>query len=235
MVYESDFYTTRRPYRPASSYSVSRRQLGDWEKVPFVPRPSLVPDPVTAFGRRERPGVRGSILDPVVRQNIPPAPEAKLAPIAPYVSPRDQTRNRVLAAVGVRERTYEADPLGTPRDHMDVVLAAAHGRPEHTPRHRHTPRHYVVVDRDPVGRRADEQYSYSYSSTSERSGTGSGLPQRSTYSTSTERRTGSGPGGYSYTSERSSNLGGPGGYSYSSTTSGRLPYGTNYRHYSYRV
>lgn len=98
-----------------------------------------------------------------------------------------------------------------------------------------TPRHYVVVDRDPIApRRAEEQYSYSYSSTSQRSA-GSGLPQRSSYSNTVERRTGSGPGGYSYTSERSSNLGGPGGYSYSSTSSGRLPYGTTYRHYSYRV
>ncbi|MDK0841553.1 hypothetical protein P5E51_15775, partial [Clostridium perfringens] len=98
-----------------------------------------------------------------------------------------------------------------------------------------TPRHYVVVDRDPVlPRRAEEQYSYSYQSTSERTA-GSGLPQRSSYSSTVERRTGSGPGGYSYSSERSSNLGGPGGYSYSSTSSGRLPYGTTYRHYSYRV
>lgn len=99
-----------------------------------------------------------------------------------------------------------------------------------------TPRHYVVVDRETraAPRRADEQYSYSYSSASTRD-TGAGLPQRSSYSTSVERRTGSGPGGYSYSSERSSNLGGPGGYSYSSTSSGRLPYGTNYRHYSYRV
>lgn len=62
--------------------------------------------------------------------------ESKLRPLAPYVSPRDQTRARVLAAVGQRERAYEAAPLGTPRDHMDVVLAQAHGRPEHAA-HRH--------------------------------------------------------------------------------------------------
>lgn len=113
-----------------------QRTLGDWEKVPFVPRPSLVPDPITAFGRRSRPGVRGPVLEPVARQNIAPLPEAKLAPIAPYVSPRDQTRARVLAQVGQRERAYGADPLGTPRDHMDVLLAQAHGRPERSP-HRH--------------------------------------------------------------------------------------------------
>lgn len=101
-----------------------------------MPRPSLVPDPITAFGRRSRPGVRASVLDPVTQQNIAPLPESKLAPIAPYVSPRDRTRARVLAQVGQRERAYEADPLGTPRDHMDVLLAQAHGRPERNP-HRH--------------------------------------------------------------------------------------------------
>lgn len=110
--------------------------MGDWELVPYVPRPSLVPDPVTAFGRRSRPGTRASVLDPVTKQNIPPKPESKLAPLAPYVSPREQTRARVLSTVGQRERAYAADPLGTPRDHMDVVLATAHGRPER-PAHRH--------------------------------------------------------------------------------------------------
>lgn len=97
-----------------------------------------------------------------------------------------------------------------------------------------TPRHYVVVDRDVAPRRAEEQYSYSYQSTQQRA-LGDGVPQRSSYSSTVERRAGSGPGGYSYTSERSSNLGGPGGYSYSSTGSGRLPYSNSYRHYSYRV
>lgn len=115
---------------------MQRPTIGDWEKVPFVPRPSLVPDPVTAFGRRTRPGARASVLDPVIKQNIAPKPESKLAPLAPYVSPREQTRARVLAAVGQRERAFEADPLGTPRDHMDVLLAQAHGRPLHAA-HRH--------------------------------------------------------------------------------------------------
>ncbi|CAH0384369.1 unnamed protein product [Bemisia tabaci] len=56
MVYESDFYTTRRPYtRPSptiSSYSITRRYEVPWEKVPFVPRPSQVPLPYTVYGRR---------------------------------------------------------------------------------------------------------------------------------------------------------------------------------------
>lgn len=115
---------------------MQRQPLGDWDKVPYVPRPSLVPDPVTAFGRRSRPGARHSILEPVTRQNIAPKPESKLAPLAPYVSPRDQTRARVLAAVSQRERCLEADPLYTPRDHMDVLLAQSHGRPQHAA-HRH--------------------------------------------------------------------------------------------------
>lgn len=110
------------------------QRAGDWEKVPFVPRPSLVPDPVTAFGRRTRPGARRSVLEPVTKQNIPPLPEAKLAPLAPYVSPRDRTRERVLASIGMRERAYAADPLATPRDHMDLVLASAHGLPQHAGR-----------------------------------------------------------------------------------------------------
>ncbi|KAI4496969.1 hypothetical protein M0802_007917 [Mischocyttarus mexicanus] len=56
MVYESDFYTTRRPYsRPlASSYSVTKPDLFPWEKVPFVPRPSLVPEPFTVWGRKKQ-------------------------------------------------------------------------------------------------------------------------------------------------------------------------------------
>lgn len=99
-----------------------------------MPRPSLVPDPVTAFGRRTRPGARASVLEPVTKQNIAPMAESKLRPLAPYVSPRERTRERVLASIGQRERAYEADPLGTPRDHMDVVLAAAHGLPQHAAR-----------------------------------------------------------------------------------------------------
>ncbi|KOX78753.1 hypothetical protein WN51_08512 [Melipona quadrifasciata] len=56
MVYESDFYTTRRPYsRPlVSSYSITKQDYFPWEKVPFVPRPSLVPDPFTVWGRKKQ-------------------------------------------------------------------------------------------------------------------------------------------------------------------------------------
>ncbi|KAG5894668.1 hypothetical protein JTB14_017375 [Gonioctena quinquepunctata] len=108
-----------------------------------------------------------------------------------------------------------------------------------------TPRHYVVRDTpDRSQRTAEQVYSYSYNSnlgsSSNRYGDPYSTPSRSSQSTSesvTRSSTG-GPGGYSYSSERSSRSrgDGPGGYSssYSSTTSGRLPGGTSYRHYSYR-
>jgi hypothetical protein len=107
-----------------------------------------------------------------------------------------------------------------------------------------TPRHYLVSDSLERPRRAEQQYSYSYSSTTEntRNSPGSSVPTRS-YSSSSERvqkSSGSGPSSYNYSTERSSRNygdGRPGGYhsSYSSTTSGRLPHGTTYRHFSYRV
>lgn len=109
---------------------------------------------------------------------------------------------------------------------------------------RQTPRHYVVTDTPDRPRRAEEQYSYSYASEKSESTSSSSpyssLPVRS-YSSSSERvsrSTGSGPGSYSYNTERSTRSSDyPGSYhsSYSSTTSGRLPHGTSYRHFSYRV
>ncbi|BES90995.1 Hypothetical protein NTJ_03804 [Nesidiocoris tenuis] len=107
-----------------------------------------------------------------------------------------------------------------------------------------TPRHYVVTD-TPDRRRAEEQYAYSYTSSTDRTSSDSsrgGVPSRS-YSSSSEsvqRSSGGGPGAYSYSTDRTSrsyDSGRPGSYhsSYSSTSSGRLPGGTSYRHFSYRV
>lgn len=102
-------------------------------------------------------------------------------------------------------------------------------------------RSYYSVSDSPSGRsrRADEQYSYSYTSSTEKNSSSSNpysRPERSSYTTTTERKSETGPGGYSYNTSRTSTSGaGPGGYSYSSTSSGRLPYGTSYRHYSYHV
>jgi len=91
-------------------------------------------------------------------------------------------------------------------------------------------------------RSAQEQYSYSYinnSSNTSSSDPYSSRPQKATYSQESVIKRENGPYG-SYSTERStktSSGGGPGSYrsSYESTTSGRLPGGTSYRHYSYRV
>lgn len=106
-----------------------------------------------------------------------------------------------------------------------------------------TPRYSSYTTTDVGAPRRDES-SYSYSKTV-RSETSSAsadpyssrpTTSSSTYSSTSERNSRGGPGGYSYSTERTTTTGGgPGGYSYSSTTSGRLPHGTSYRHYSYRV
>lgn len=108
-----------------------------------------------------------------------------------------------------------------------------------------TPRHYVVRDYPEVGvRSAQEQYSYAYTNTSSSSSSSladpyTRRPQRSSYTEENVVKRESGPYG-SYSTERSSRSstgGGPGSYhsSYESHSSGRLPGGTTYRHFSYRV
>nr|XP_022913084.1 uncharacterized protein CG45078-like isoform X12 [Onthophagus taurus] len=127
MVYESDFYTTRRPYRATpsiSTYTVSRREI-PWEKVPFVPRPSLVPDPVTAFGRRkpeeQQQVVRKIILSPLEKARI--RPKTNLSELKPYVSAREQTKQRVLSMINKKESVPGELPGS---DAMDVVLPKIH-------------------------------------------------------------------------------------------------------------
>lgn len=105
-----------------------------------------------------------------------------------------------------------------------------------------TPRYYNVSD-STNPRTAEQQYSYSYQSTSVRdSNNPYGRPERSTYSSTTERKSATGPSGYNYSTDRTSTTGSrPGDYSYSSTTSGRLPHGTHSIHiridwiYAYRI
>uniref|UniRef100_A0A1L8DCQ9 Uncharacterized protein n=1 Tax=Nyssomyia neivai TaxID=330878 RepID=A0A1L8DCQ9_9DIPT len=131
MVYESDFYTTRRPYssRPnVSSYTVTRNEV-PWEKVPFVPRPSLIADPVTAFGKtKPKREERKSILDPINRAAIKPK-ESLLRPLEPYVSAREKTRANVLREVkrqeGIRENGG-SQAAATDFQSMDSILPRLH-------------------------------------------------------------------------------------------------------------
>ncbi|XP_061392681.1 uncharacterized protein CG45078-like isoform X1 [Musca vetustissima] len=135
MVYESGF-TTRRTYssRPVvSSYTVSRYTPTtiDWEKCPFVPRPSLISDPVTAFGRNgyEHKKQQSSILDPINRAAIKPNYTKLEEPIQPYVSARDKNRSRILNMVRMHIDTVEAGgntAARTSNDSLDTVLPRVH-------------------------------------------------------------------------------------------------------------
>ncbi|XP_020814629.1 uncharacterized protein CG45078 isoform X3 [Drosophila serrata] len=136
MVYESGF-TTRRTYssRPVTtSYAVTRtnqRTPIDWEKVPFVPRPSLISDPVTAFGvrRPDHERRKHSILDPINRAAIKPNYRLAYEPIEPYVSTRDKNRTRILGMVRQHIDTVEAGgntAARTFRDSLDSQLPRLH-------------------------------------------------------------------------------------------------------------
>lgn len=106
-----------------------RREV-DWEKTPFVPRPSLIADPVTAFGKsKPRKQEQVSILDRINREGIKPNQEILDRPIHPYISARDETRNRVLSEVrrnaDIREGGGSA-ALITDKYSMDKVLPRLH-------------------------------------------------------------------------------------------------------------
>lgn len=96
-----------------------------WEKVPFVPRPSLVPDPITAYGKRkdkrEVKEEKKLICSPSERAKI--KPKELLAPPKPYVSAREATRERVFHAIQREGLGQNALPNS---DSMDVILPRLH-------------------------------------------------------------------------------------------------------------
>lgn len=131
-----------RPNKQNSPHprNAQRREV-DWEKVPFVPRPSLIAEPITAFGKkRPRHQDRPNILDPIQRANIKPSAEVLARPIEPYVSARDVTRNRVAQEL---RRNIELRQAGgcaaitTDARSMDVVLPRLHHTAAVKPVHRH--------------------------------------------------------------------------------------------------
>lgn len=91
--------------------------------MPFVPRPCLVPDPVTAFGKKKpqqqelQKPQRKSILLPEERAKI--KPKAYLEPVKPYVSARDNTREKVFTSI-LRAHTQPN------AESMDHVLPRLH-------------------------------------------------------------------------------------------------------------
>uniref|UniRef100_A0A182NA93 Uncharacterized protein n=1 Tax=Anopheles dirus TaxID=7168 RepID=A0A182NA93_9DIPT len=227
------------PARKTNPRSCRRRGV-DWDKVPFVPRPSLIPDPVTTYGKRQpRKQAHVSILEAINREGIEPDPRILARPIEDYRSPRDINRERIANELHRREYN-RATGHTTDADNVDTLLRRVHGTAPVKEGRRHTPRYTTVETSTP---RRDESYTYSktYKTVTESSNASDPYSSRpstssSSYSSTTERNSRGGPGGYSYSTERTSTTGGgPGGYSYSSTTSGRLPHGTTYRHYSYRT
>lgn len=101
-----------------------------WEKVPYVPRPSLIADPITAFGkRRPKNEERISILEKINREGIQPSAEVLARPIQPYISARDETRQKVFSMVRRHSERVEAGgslAASTARDSMDYVLPRLH-------------------------------------------------------------------------------------------------------------
>uniref|UniRef100_A0A182M5D4 Uncharacterized protein n=1 Tax=Anopheles culicifacies TaxID=139723 RepID=A0A182M5D4_9DIPT len=197
----------------------------------------MIPDPVTAYGKRQpRKEARISILEAINREGIEPDPRILARPIEAYQSPRDQNRQRIANELHRREYN-RATGHTTDADNVDTLLRRVHGTAPVKEGRRHTPRYTTVETSTP---RESYTYSKTYKTVTESSNSSDPYTRPSTssssYSSTTERNSRGGPGGYSYSTERTSTTGsGPGGYSYSSTTSGRLPHGTTYRHYSYRV
>lgn len=119
---------------------LQRREV-DWEKVPFVPRPSLIADPITAFGKsKPRNEVKQSILQRINREGIKPSQEVLNRPIQPYISARDATRSRVLGEVrrnaNIREGGGSA-ALVTDKFSMDNILPRLHNTAAVKAPHRH--------------------------------------------------------------------------------------------------
>ena len=113
-------------------YGNFQRREVPWEKVPFVPRPSLVPDPITAFGKRQpKSEVRKrSILEQINREAIKPDPVILARPIDPYVSARDATREKVRNELKRQENLRTKDGSNThnvDRNSMDILLERVHG------------------------------------------------------------------------------------------------------------
>lgn len=112
-----------------------------WDKVPFVARPSLIADPITAFGKRKplNPDsvVRreGSIVQRL-KAEIKPKPESSLRPLEPYKTPRDITRDKVFDEIRHHQRVRESGgltPYMTDRQSLDVILPRLHGRSGKSP------------------------------------------------------------------------------------------------------
>ena len=122
---------------------IQRREI-PWEKVPFVPRPSLIADPITAFGRRKPKQEdlqrrEGSIVSRLNRE-IKAKPEMYLRPLEDIRSPREQTRDKVYNEIRHHQRIRESGGLTTyftDNQSLDVILPRLHGKSAYVPAAEH--------------------------------------------------------------------------------------------------
>lgn len=100
-----------------------------------MPRPALIADPITAFGKRKpltQEGVtkrEGSIVQRL-KAEIKAKPLSHLKPLEPYKSPRDHTREKVFDELRYHQRVRDSDGLTsylTDKHSLDVILPRVHG------------------------------------------------------------------------------------------------------------
>lgn len=119
-------------------FSFLQRREVPWEKVPFVPRPSLIADPITAFGKKkslfpkdERDRREGGSIVQQLKSEIKAKPLSQLRPLEDYKSPRDQTRDKVSTEIHRQQRIRESGGLTsyfTDSNSMDMILPRLHGK-----------------------------------------------------------------------------------------------------------
>jgi hypothetical protein len=122
---------------------LQQRREVPWEKVPFVARPSLIADPITAFGKKKplvtessMPRYEGSIVQKL-KTEIKPKAESQLRPLEPYKSPRDITRERVMNELRHHQNIRDAggiQPYLTDKQSLDCILPKLHGSSRLAPR-----------------------------------------------------------------------------------------------------
>lgn len=98
-------------------------------------RPSLIADPITAFGKRKPNEIGGGARREVsivqrLKAEIRPKAESQLRPLQPYKSPRDETRDRVANEILYQQRVRDSGGITsyqTDKQSLDVVLPRLHG------------------------------------------------------------------------------------------------------------
>lgn len=100
-----------------------------------MPRPNLIADPITAFGKRKpltQEGEKKREISIVQRlkAEVKAMPLSRLKPLEPYKSPRDHTRDKVYNELRYHQRVRESDgltPYLTDKYSLDVILPRVHG------------------------------------------------------------------------------------------------------------